>query len=384
MLASSRRNQRHGRGVVLILILGILALMALIGITFATFSGQSRISARNFAQSMNQPQRDELMDYALAQLISDTADIRSAIRGHSMARDMYGNDGNFNGYLTSRPDDAYVAPHNDPYFYVTAVAPVTGSPTFFDLTTNIPVGDPTFYGYNFTRWTLRLSYTGTIAAPISGTGVVNQTFEVLVDNTAGAMRVFRVNINPTDQTTTLLNPTTPNPNNYPNGYTTQLPGQYLVAAAGSPLGTAQFILDGRWLHAFNGPGMTTNAVHANFGYNGLSPNAVGMDEDYDAVDLENWFLAMQSADGQVIIPSFHRPAAIRQQYDPTTGHLIVDDWRRQADTTVAPLSTGPGPIRPRASFDPATPTATTRRHSPTSSPTRPAGSPTTWITTVTA
>ena len=33
-----------------------------------------------------------------------------------------------------------------------------------------------------------------------------------------------------------------------------------------------------------------------------------MDEDYDACDLENWFLAIQSADGQVIIPSFHRPA----------------------------------------------------------------------------
>src|SRR5271157_3595520 len=92
MLASSRRNDRNRRGVVLILVLGILALMALVGITFATFSGQSRISARNFAQSMNQPQRDELMDYALSQLISDTADRRSAIRGHSLARDMYGND----------------------------------------------------------------------------------------------------------------------------------------------------------------------------------------------------------------------------------------------------------------------------------------------------
>ena len=75
--------------------------------------GQSRISARNFAQSVNQPQRDELMDYALEQLIGDTADIRSAIRGHSMARDMYGNDGNFNGYLASRPDGAIHAPHND-------------------------------------------------------------------------------------------------------------------------------------------------------------------------------------------------------------------------------------------------------------------------------
>ena len=112
MLASIRPNQgkRGRRGIVLVLILGMLALMALIGITFATFSGQSRISARNFFQSMNQPQRDELMDYALSQLISDTPDIRSSIRGHSLARDMYGNDANFNGYLTSRPDGASHAP----------------------------------------------------------------------------------------------------------------------------------------------------------------------------------------------------------------------------------------------------------------------------------
>ena len=47
-----------------------------------------------------------------------------------------------------------------------------------------------------------------------------------------------------------------------------------------------------------------------------------MDEDYDAVDLENWFLAMQSADGSVMIPSFHRPAAIR--IDSTVTPAIYD------------------------------------------------------------
>ena len=46
-----------------------------------------------------------------------------------------------------------------------------------------------------------------------------------------------------------------------------------------------------------------------------------MDEDYDACDLENWFLAIQSADGQVIVPSFHRPGILR--YDPKNG---VNDW----------------------------------------------------------
>ena len=118
MLASTRPNQgkRGRRGIVLVLILGVLALMAVIGVAFATFSGQSRISARNFAQSVNQPQRDELMDYALSQLICDTPDIRSSIRGHSLARDMYGNDANFNGYLASRPDGAFMPPTAIPTF----------------------------------------------------------------------------------------------------------------------------------------------------------------------------------------------------------------------------------------------------------------------------
>src|SRR5271157_2405523 len=183
MLASTRPNQgkRERRGIVLVLILGVLALMAVIGVTFATFSGQSRISARNYAQSVNQPQRDELMDYALSQLICDTPDIRSSIRGHSLARDMYGNDANFNGHLASRPDGALTAPNTDPFFYITSVAPVTGFPTLFDLTTNIAVGDSAFYGYNFTRWTLRVSYTGTLATNTPPyTGVVSQTLEVMV------------------------------------------------------------------------------------------------------------------------------------------------------------------------------------------------------------
>ncbi len=47
-----------------------------------------------------------------------------------------------------------------------------------------------------------------------------------------------------------------------------------------------------------------------------------MDEDYDACDLENWFLAIQSADGQVIIPSFHRP-----------GIVTANDWSRTMSTT---------------------------------------------------
>ena len=88
--------------------------------------------------------------------------------------------------------------------------------------------------------------------------------------------------------------------------------------------------------------MGPNAAYGNFRYNGgiLSanpgqmqpgdPDAVGMDEDYDACDLENWFLAIQSADGQVMIPSFHRPGD-HPLRPPTNG---VNDWTRTNPTGI--------------------------------------------------
>ena len=333
--ASARR-----RGIVLILVLATLALMAVIGVTFATFTGQGKIGARSFAQSVLAPRPDDLMDFALQQLIADTGDVRSALRGHSLARDMYGNDAANNGYLTSRPDGASKPPGTDPFFYVTGVSQV-GTSTQYNLTTNIPVGDPAFYGYNFTRWTMRLTFIGAPTAP--GTGVVDQTLEILADTSPGAYRVFTVDMAPTDKAT-VLSTSTPDPwpnlplfpNGYPDGHYTQLPGSYLANGTG----TFRFILDGRRLRAFNGPGMgavvssitnVPNSYYGNFRYNAAlnpnipnyGPNTVGMDEDYDACDLENWFLAIQSADGQVIIPSFHRPGIIR--YDPKNG---VNDWAR--------------------------------------------------------
>ncbi|MGO9597590.1 MAG: hypothetical protein ACLP7Q_06170 [Isosphaeraceae bacterium] len=345
MKASARHEQGKRRGIILVLILGVLALMAVIGVTFATFSVQSRISARNAAQAIIVPQRDELFDYALSQLVCDTPDIRSAIRGHSLARDMYGDDAYFNGYLATRPGGANPPNYNYSTFYITSVSAPLGSSnstggTFYDLTSNIIQGDPAIYGYDFTRWILRISYAPAPTAP--GTYVVNQTLEVLpvTGRTNGyvagstANLVFRVNINSvapyaTDSAATLINPSG-------SGYVTQLPGNYLVAG-GFGLTDFPFVLDGRWLHAFNGPGMTTNAVHANFRFNGSfqglptsdgEPNLVGMDEDYDAADLENWFLAMQSADGSVMIPSFHRPAAIRVDTANTT-----NDWSRTTGWT---------------------------------------------------
>jgi len=311
--------------VILILVLGVLGLMAVIGVTFATFTGQSRISGRNFAQSKVQPQSEQLMDFALSQLICDTNDVRSAIRGHSLARDMYGNDGRRNGYLPSRPDGARMAPGDDAFFYITQISAAATSGQYV-LTTNIPQGDPNFYGYSFLRWTIRVAYNGTLSG--TTTGVINQTFEVVADGgyVAGSTdpRLLTVVIAPTDASTTLVNPD--NTNVSAAGSHVITPASLLLNNLDTDLGANyRMVLDGRWLNAFNGPGWGGDARLGNFRFNAASPAAVGMDEDYDAVDLENWFLAMQSADGQVIIPSFHRPANIR--YDTTSSLVdLNNDW----------------------------------------------------------
>src|SRR5262245_18445701 len=98
--SSSRANRR---GIVLVLVLGMLGLLALVGITFATFAGQSRVNNGNYMLSLLRPQADELLDFALAQLITDTDYVCSAIRCHSLVRDMYVNDAFGNAYLTASP-----------------------------------------------------------------------------------------------------------------------------------------------------------------------------------------------------------------------------------------------------------------------------------------
>ena len=61
--------------------------------------------------------------------------------------------------------------------------------------------------------------------------------------------------------------------------------------------------------------MTTNAVHANFRYNGLSPNAVGHGRGLRRGRPGELVPGHAKRRWAVIIPSFHRPAAIRQQYN---------------------------------------------------------------------
>jgi hypothetical protein len=326
MLARTRHDPARRRGVVLILILAMLGLLALIGVTFATFSGQTQVAARNFAEAAKRPDVDSIIDFGIAQLINDTDNPVSALRGHSLKRDMYGDDAQNNGELPVLPNGLPIVMTN-----------FGGTPPDFVIQTNIPFDSaafPTLFGQRFADdpntavvevppsqyWFARLeiwNYTNTgvpvAQSSVDGNGnyAVAQTFQVIADTNNGGFHALTLSSADT-RTPDLVLPST-------------------------TLGVNQRMhvkLDNRYRNAFNGPGMGAGGAFANFRVNGLlqgaggvlgNPSAVGMDEDYDAVDLDNWFLAIQSADGSVIVPSFHRPSLLRFQRD-ALGNVELDDW----------------------------------------------------------
>src|SRR5690349_4467988 len=108
MRRSPQPNQRQG--VILMVVLAMLALFAIVGLTFVLYAQNSHTRANNFSMAWQLPFRDTpttggttpppdvspdlLFRWALGQLIYDvdytSTGVQSAIRGHSMARTMYG------------------------------------------------------------------------------------------------------------------------------------------------------------------------------------------------------------------------------------------------------------------------------------------------------
>ncbi len=132
------------------------------------------------------------MDFALSQLITDTNDPRSVLHGHSLARDMYGNDAFRNGYLTYNPaTNGTLQLQANPLTGALLIAPVViNGVTYYDVLTNIPIpaNSPLLYGYNFTRWIVRMSYIGPTPTTSTTTypQAVSQSLEVIVNDFAPA------------------------------------------------------------------------------------------------------------------------------------------------------------------------------------------------------
>ena len=88
-----RQRRSHRSGVVLLVILSLLVLFALLGVTFVIVSGQYKRSASAFART--ETYGDDWarqLDTAMYTSVRDTHDSASPLRGHSLLLDLYGHD----------------------------------------------------------------------------------------------------------------------------------------------------------------------------------------------------------------------------------------------------------------------------------------------------
>lgn len=99
MFRSTLPPKSRRRGVILMVVLALLALFALVGVTFVLYAEAEATAARiaREAQSLDAPdvEPELLLSHFLSQFIydvDDTGGIFSALRGHSLARLMYGYD----------------------------------------------------------------------------------------------------------------------------------------------------------------------------------------------------------------------------------------------------------------------------------------------------
>ena len=287
-----RTRPRHG--VLMLVVLCILMLFTLMALTYLMVATQYAEGARSIAtveRSGDDP-RSEL-DEAFRQLLRDTLNPNSAIQGHSLLADLYGNDGVYNneGNPCTITSAAYAGDNYQ----------ATGG-QFFDLhlSSNVSL-DPT-YGF----------YNGRVFTVTSG-DASGSTARVVGYNSDRGISLLRVmflhNINHKPVTRQDL------------------------------LGK-QFVLNGRPFSGdgvdFSGDGVDTPTVNAN-------PQTDDVDEGYDAADYQNVFLAAidpQESDPNQpstnldsdeprynrVNPSFHRRALIDSSPDQndTAGDTAAD------------------------------------------------------------
>ena len=88
---TKRRKHQPNQGVILLAVVSLLTLFVLIGTTYVVVSNNYRHAAVvNAEQAQYVDSSSRQLESALYQLIRDTHNINSAIRGHSLLRDKYG------------------------------------------------------------------------------------------------------------------------------------------------------------------------------------------------------------------------------------------------------------------------------------------------------
>jgi len=100
MLLRNSAAASSRRGIILIVVLSLLTLFAIVGLSFVIYAqaeaDASRIFRENVPVRLPVESADRAFSFAMSKLIYDEFDdnsgIYSAMRGHSLARSMYGFD----------------------------------------------------------------------------------------------------------------------------------------------------------------------------------------------------------------------------------------------------------------------------------------------------
>ena len=320
MMAPSNNPRR---GVLLLVVLSLLVLFVLIGVTFIIITGQFRRAASNsvrIERSGDAPAN--LTRMAALQLLRGTRDARSALYGHSLLNDIYGQDG-----MRGQVSGAFeVANSNGELLQIEAFVPgptdviepkLPGNGTewrTFDSSTDNPGIEGFFNGGVLTmtsgpaagRSTRILRYA--VGNPIRLTvlkfpgdvGFVPSRFDKFVVN-GPAFNGVGAGL---DNTLQAMNrQVTVGSGNYPLAF---LPNLSAYDSAAIPNATRDIARLG------------------------------GMDESYDIADYQNMFLGWVPADKTLqptlLIPSFHRPALVNYFENGGGGTLPFDNnnkdfWR---------------------------------------------------------
>lgn len=281
------RRRRNRRGLALMMVLSLLILFLLMGISFLMVASQSEKGARAMAKvdrTGTKPRK--LLDNALYQVLRDTNEVNSPLRTHSLLNDMYGVQG-FAGVLGSNA----------------TFTPSTGN-QFIQL--NLPAATSNTVNY----------YAGRVLTFVTGRAKGISVRVVGYDPTGKVFHVMRGEID---------NGALPQANDW-------------VFVNGPAFSGTGF--------AYSGPGLGAEALRPNKrGQTSLvSYLRGGANESYDAVDFQNMVLAAVIPDGTGvrIIPSFHRPALIRQ-----SGGSPPNSSSPNARTVLRPLpGTNPGDAGP--------------------------------------
>ncbi len=352
---------RNRNGVLLLVVLSLLVLFMMLGTAFVITAKQSSEAAKALKEAManaaSPTKQGDLLDDVVNQLVRDTNNPNSALRYHSLLRDMYGSDG-----LTGKVDGVQWAGGNKAITGGQIVAFDLGNPR--DLAGNLITLSPTDNTYNG----LLLTFTSEGAsASAQGQSVrivgfrPPNTFRVMAFELAdgsslssltglGELDVSKVLINgrPFNGTGVGYNPTAA-------AGSAQLSTIEPLSVGGVPLNPqvaltpnavffdidpdpTMFKVDPAY---YGLPGATSIALSRRI-YTGIG----GSDESYDAVDFQNMALALMPADpgetvfpdvtvgpgplslGNTIIPSFQRPALLNyweQQLINAGGTLLADE-----------------------------------------------------------